>query len=86
MCEKKHFPFSQTIVTFDNEGGAKFWHFSSLSQLHRLSLGSPVVRAEMCRDSGLVAVAHADFALNVVDAVTRKVVRRFAGHDNQVWI
>ena len=71
-------------MTCDNEGGLKFWHFGTLSQLDRVSLGRPIVRAEMNRTSGLMATAHADFSLNVVDVVTRKVVREFAGHDNQV--
>jgi len=34
--------------------------------------------------SSMLAVARDDFVVNIIDIDTRKVVRKFAGHDNRL--
>ena len=76
---------NQIVVTGDNQGLLQFWHFSSHRFLSRHKFPSAaVVQMEMHRDSSLVAVSLSDFSLQVVDAVSRNVVRVFAGHSHQI--
>jgi U3 small nucleolar RNA-associated protein 21 len=75
---------NQIVLTADNQGLLQFWNFNSNQFLSRLKLSSAVVQMEMHRDSSLVAVSLADFSLEVVDAVARKLVRTFSGHAHQI--
>ena len=75
---------NQIAVTGDNQGLVQFWHFSSHRFLSRHKFPSAVVQMEMHRDSSLVAVALSDFSLQVLDAVSRNVVRVFVGHDHPI--
>ena len=75
---------NQTVATGDNQGLVQFWHFSSHRFLSRHKFPSAVVQMEMHRDSSLVAVSLSDFSLQVLDAVSRNVVRVFPGHSHQI--
>ena len=75
---------NQVVLTGDNQGLVQFWHFSSHHFLSRHKFPSAVVQMEMHRDSSLLAVSLSDFSLQVVDAVSRNVVRVFTGHNHQI--
>lgn len=84
---------NQFVVTGDGEGRVKFWHFKAtpgggaadlLRPLQQLDLEAGVTMFRSHRESAVVAVALANFAVCVLDLDTRVVVRRFDGHVAQV--
>lgn len=50
----------------------------------KMQMTSEIVRMDLHRDSGLLAVVLVNFALVVIDIVSKKIVRKFEGHKRQI--
>lgn len=62
----------------------KVWSFRDKNCLNTINLGSPVAMMSYHRESSMLAAACDDFIIRIVDTDTRRVVRVFAGHTNQI--
>lgn len=62
----------------------KFWCFKSLSLKHTIEVESPITRLELQRESNLLVVISDDLVIRLYDIDTKKLVRRFSGHTNQI--
>ncbi|XP_070781157.1 WD repeat-containing protein 36 [Enoplosus armatus] len=71
---------NQLTLTAGSDWLLKFWRFKSRKQEEQLKLNAAPASMMLHRDSGMLALALDDFTLPVVDIVTRRVVRKFAGH------
>ncbi|KAL4123846.1 hypothetical protein PRIC2_009692 [Phytophthora ramorum] len=75
---------NETLVSAGIDGKLKFWGFKKHELRFEVDIGSPVSQMELHRDSNLLCVACDDQVLRLFDVVTRKLVRRFAGHSHRV--
>ncbi|KNC48258.1 Wd-repeat protein [Thecamonas trahens ATCC 50062] len=72
------------LISTSLDGTVKFWSFAKGELLDTIALDSPIVKASIHRDSGFLALASDDLTLRIVDIETRRVVRSFEGHYNQI--
>ncbi|TMW68031.1 hypothetical protein Poli38472_007703 [Pythium oligandrum] len=74
------------VVSAGIDGKLKFWDFRTQALLFQIDLGndSPISQIELHRDSNLLAVASDDQVIRVFDVQTRKLVRRFQGHNHRI--
>jgi len=49
---------------------------------YTVTIGFPILKVELNKDNGLLAVASDDFDIRVYDVETRKLVRLFKGHES----
>jgi len=75
---------NRIVATAGHDGYVKTWDFAKCKLRWKTSMGSPVVSAELHRESGLLAVACQDYTVFVVDIEGQRVVRTFNGHSNRV--
>lgn len=75
---------NQLTVTVGGDSLIKFWKFKSKELLHTVKLESTPSTIQLHRDSGMLAVASDDFIISILDTETRKVVRKFTGHQRQI--
>uniref|UniRef100_A0A8D0HH66 WD repeat domain 36 n=1 Tax=Sphenodon punctatus TaxID=8508 RepID=A0A8D0HH66_SPHPU len=75
---------NQVTVTAGSEGVTKFWKFKTRELIHSIDLCSSPSRILLHRDSGILGIALDDFGISVVDLETRKIVRTFSGHHDQI--
>lgn len=77
------------LVLFSSslDGTIKVWEFGGVKGgklVETIEMESPVVHMAIHRDSGFLGVACDDLVLRVLDVGSRKVVRSFDGHFNQI--
>ena len=72
------------VVSAGADAKVKFWDLSTHELVDAISLGAPASKMVMSKGSGMFAVACDDFQIRVFSYETRKMVRRFAGHTNEI--
>lgn len=75
---------NQVVITGDNRGVVRFWHFSKRHLLSNLKFESEINTMEIQRESSLLALSLQDNSLCVIDVITKSIVRRFPGHQRQL--
>ncbi|KAK1884319.1 WD repeat-containing protein 36 [Dissostichus eleginoides] len=75
---------NQMTFTAGSDWLLKFWRFKTRKQEGELKLPAAPASMMLHRDSGMLALALDDFTLLVVDIETRRVVRKFAGHQGNI--
>ncbi|KAM4707414.1 WD repeat-containing protein 36 [Discoglossus pictus] len=75
---------NQMTITAGSDQQLKFWKFKSKELIQITSLGVPPTAILLHRESGMLGVALDDFSLNVFDIETRKLVRKFLGHNGKI--
>ncbi|XP_051875459.1 WD repeat-containing protein 36 isoform X2 [Pristis pectinata] len=75
---------NQLTITAGGDKLIKFWKFKSKQLVHTTTLDASPITILLHRDSGMLALAMDDFRIAVLDSETRKFVRRFIGHQNQI--
>lgn len=77
-------PTNTTIFTTSLDGKLKLWEFKSLKLVKELKMGSAVSKMRYHPGSGLLALVLDTMSIVVVDTITHKKVREFAGHANRI--
>ena len=62
----------------------QLWDFNTLALCHSMSFGSAVTKLAFNRESGLLAATGDDCVIRLFDVHTRRLVRRYSGHSNQI--
>uniref|UniRef100_UPI00398F518B WD repeat-containing protein 36 isoform X2 n=1 Tax=Pristiophorus japonicus TaxID=55135 RepID=UPI00398F518B len=75
---------NQLTITAGGDKLIKFWKFKSKELVYTTTLDASPASILLHRESGMLAVAVDDFRIAVLDSETRKIVRRFSGHQNQI--
>ncbi|KAL7988865.1 hypothetical protein Chor_007784 [Crotalus horridus] len=75
---------NQFTVTIGSEGLIKFWKFKTTTFVHSINLSTSPNKMLLHRDSGILAIAMDDFGIKVLDIETRKIVRKYSGHQGQI--
>ncbi|XP_072372521.1 WD repeat-containing protein 36 [Scyliorhinus torazame] len=75
---------NQLTITAGGDKMIKFWKFKSKELMYTTTLDASPASISLHRDSGMLAVAVDDFGIAILDSETRKFVRRFTGHQNQI--
>ncbi|XP_041825971.1 WD repeat-containing protein 36 [Melanotaenia boesemani] len=75
---------NQLTLTTGSDWLLKFWRFKTRKQEEELKLNAAPAKMKLHRDSGMLALALDDFTLVVVDIETRRVVRKFTGHQGNI--
>ncbi|XP_053330329.1 WD repeat-containing protein 36 [Spea bombifrons] len=74
---------NQMTITAGSDKLIKFWKFKTKELIQTISLSSPT-SILLHRESGMLAIALDDFGINVLDIETRKIVRKFTGHNGKI--
>ncbi|KZC03983.1 PREDICTED: WD repeat-containing protein 36 [Dufourea novaeangliae] len=81
-------PLNQTVITAGRDGFIQFWDFKPKKGITepkaKLVMDEPIEWLRYHSDSSLVAVALEDFSVVVIDLDTRRIVRRFEGHEGRI--
>ncbi|XP_015192182.2 WD repeat-containing protein 36 [Lepisosteus oculatus] len=75
---------NQLTVSVGADKLIKIWKFKSKELVHTVALKSSPAAVFLHRDSGMLAIALDDFAINILDMETRRIVRIFSGHNGQI--
>lgn len=75
---------NRVLVSSGLDGMLLFWDFKTHALLAVLKLDVGIAQLEIARESELLAAACDDFVVRVYDMMTRKLVRRLAGHTAQI--
>ncbi|XP_045524654.1 WD repeat-containing protein 36 isoform X1 [Pieris brassicae] len=76
---------NQRTMTVGADEKLKFWRFKSeKNPYHVMRLDSAVAMTKCHRESGLLALAHEDFTITLVDIDTMNIVRTFEGHTGKI--
>jgi U3 small nucleolar RNA-associated protein 21 len=90
---------NSVVVSVGVDGNMRFWSFLTHELLllptggstakaaeasSVLKMGAAAAKLVLHRDSGLAAVACDDISVRVFDVVTRRLVRRFDGHEHRI--
>uniref|UniRef100_A0A3Q4BZE4 Uncharacterized protein n=1 Tax=Mola mola TaxID=94237 RepID=A0A3Q4BZE4_MOLML len=75
---------NQLTLTAGSDWLLKFWRFKTKKEEETLKLNAAPASMILHRESGMLALALDDFTLLVVDIETRRVVRKFAGHQGNI--
>nr|XP_028604268.1 WD repeat-containing protein 36 [Podarcis muralis] len=75
---------NQLTTTAGSEGLIKFWNFKSTKLVHSINLPSSPSKMLLHRDSCILGIVTDDFTISVLDIETRKIVRKFSGHQGQI--
>ena len=74
---------STTLISA-NAKKLKFWSFKSTKLIGCLEFAGRISRMTINRQSGLLAIAHSDSEIRVVDVETRRVIREFGNLKSKV--
>ncbi|CAH0382177.1 unnamed protein product [Bemisia tabaci] len=77
---------NQTVISGSCDGTIKFWNFktSASKPITQLKNLENVMFFRCHGENSLLAVAHEDFTLSVLDVESRTIVRKFTGHHGQI--
>ncbi|XP_063820182.1 WD repeat-containing protein 36 [Pseudophryne corroboree] len=75
---------NQMTITAGSDRLIKFWKFKSKELIQITSINVSPSAILLHRESGMLAVALDDFSTNIFDIETRKLVRRFPGHNGKI--
>lgn len=77
---------NQVVVSGDDEGVLKFWHFSEKAKqpLLKMTMESGICFFRGHSESGMLAVGLDDFAVVVLDCETNTIIRKFVGHEGRL--
>nr|XP_033332370.1 WD repeat-containing protein 36 [Megalopta genalis] len=79
---------NQTVITAGRDGVIKFWDFKPRKGVTEpratLAMEESIEWLRYHNDSSLVAVALEDFSIVLLDLDTRRIVRRFEGHEGRL--
>ncbi|KAM9329979.1 WD repeat-containing protein 36 [Gastrophryne carolinensis] len=75
---------NQMTITAGSDQKIKFWKFKSKELIQTIELSISPEAILLHRESGMLAVALDDFSIQVFDIETRKLVRRFPGHNGKI--
>ncbi|KAL6074501.1 putative u3 small nucleolar rna-associated protein 21 [Balamuthia mandrillaris] len=75
---------NKLLISASLDGTLKFWDFMAETLLDTLTVGSPITRIMLHKESSLLATASDDLVIRIFDVDTRRLVRRFEGHSNQI--
>ncbi|XP_068103463.1 WD repeat-containing protein 36 [Hyperolius riggenbachi] len=75
---------NQITITVGGDRMIKFWKFKSKELIQTSDLNFSPTAILLHRESGMLAVALDDFSIHVFDTETRKLVRRFVGHNAKI--
>ncbi|CAK9820677.1 WD repeat-containing protein 36 [Anthophora plagiata] len=78
-------PLNQTVITAGRDAFLKFWRFTpkagETEPYAKMILDEPIEWLRYHNESSLIAIGMEDFTIVLVDVDTRKIVRRFEGHE-----
>ncbi|XP_031846092.1 WD repeat-containing protein 36 [Nomia melanderi] len=78
-------PLNQTVITAGRDCFIKFWDFKPQKEPKiKVEMEEPIEWLRYHDDSSLVAIALEDFSIVLIDLDTRKIVRRFEGHEGRL--
>ncbi|XP_054002526.1 WD repeat-containing protein 36 [Hylaeus anthracinus] len=81
-------PLNQTVVTAGRDAFIKFWDFKpkkgNTEPRAKLAMDEPIEWLRYHNENSLIAVALEDFSIVLIDLDTRRIVRRFEGHQSRV--
>ena len=80
MCDD----LNRVLLTGGADGAVRFWNFKTHRLEEEVKLKSAATKMVLSRGCGFFAVASDDFQLRVFSFETRKAVRRFASHTNEI--
>ncbi|XP_076646998.1 WD repeat-containing protein 36 [Halictus rubicundus] len=79
---------NQTVITAGIDSFIKFWDFKPRKGVTEpkttLAMEEPIEWLRYHNDNSLVAVALEDFSIVLIDLDTRRIVRRFEGHEGRL--
>ncbi|KAM5192789.1 LOW QUALITY PROTEIN: WD repeat-containing protein 36 [Mantella aurantiaca] len=75
---------NQMTITAGSDQLIKFWKFKTKELMQTTELSISPTAILLHRESGMLAVSLDDFSINVFDIETRKLVRRFPGHNGKI--
>ncbi|OCT98543.1 hypothetical protein XELAEV_18010780mg [Xenopus laevis] len=75
---------NQITVTAGSDKLIKFWKFKTKELIQTTNLSVPPTAILLHRESAMLAVALDDFTLNIFDLETKRLVRRFQGHNGKI--
>ncbi|KAM4809822.1 WD repeat-containing protein 36 [Rhinophrynus dorsalis] len=75
---------NQITITVGSDKLLKFWKFKTKDLIQTTSLNVPPTSMLLHRESGMLGVALDDFGVNVFDIETRRLVRKFLGHNGKI--
>ncbi|KAG8130848.1 hypothetical protein E2320_017440 [Naja naja] len=75
---------NQFTITTGSEGLIKFWKFKTTTFVYSIDLSTSPNKMLLHRDSGILGIAMDDFGIKVLDIETRKIVRKYSGHQGQI--
>ncbi|KAL4237143.1 WD repeat-containing protein 36 [Mactra antiquata] len=75
---------NQMTVSAGRNGDVKFWKFKTKELIDTCELKTTVYRLLLHRESSMLAVGMDDFTIIIIDLDTRRIVRKFIGHDNRL--
>ncbi|PIO33481.1 hypothetical protein AB205_0155360 [Aquarana catesbeiana] len=75
---------NQMTITAGSDQLIKFWKFKSKELIQTADLSISPTAILLHRESGMLAISLDDFSINVFDIETRKLVRRFPGHNGKI--
>lgn len=79
-------PLNRYLISSSLDGFVKLWDFNKRNLVASVNVGSPITMMEVFATIGgvLVATASDDLSVRIIDMETKRVVRRFSGHSNQI--
>lgn len=81
-------PLNQTVITAGRDSFVKFWDFKpkngSTEPRTVMKMDEPIEWLRYHNESSLVALALEDFTVVLIDLDTRRIVRRFEGHEGRL--
>jgi len=72
------------LISAGLDGYLKFWDFASQKVSHSVYIGSPITKILLFKENSLLAVVSDDLVIRIFDVITQNLVRKFAGHTNQI--
>lgn len=75
---------NRTLISSSLDRTLKFWDFHTHALLATVQVGSAVSHMALHRDANFILVCCDDQIVRVYDIPTRRLVRRFAGHNHRI--
>lgn len=77
---------NHTVVSGDNDGVIKFWHFKGKAKFpySKLELPSGINLFKAHSESSMLAIALESYTVDILDCDTKTVIRQFVGHSGRI--
>jgi len=75
---------NMNVLSGSLDGTVKIWSFEHLKLRDTLEIGSPIIQLLLQKENNILVVVCEDLSIRLYDLETKKLVRRFNGHTNQI--